>query len=76
MIQVEQLLTALGGAVNITSLEPCITRLRIQVSDVTAVDDTALRQAGAFGVVCSGRIVQVIVGPAAEEIAATLDGMR
>lgn len=68
MSKAQKILAALGGRENITSIEPCITRLRVEVKDQTQVDDVALRQSGAFGVVASGSVVQVVVGPDAEEL--------
>ncbi|QPL06137.1 MULTISPECIES: glucose PTS transporter subunit EIIB [Actinomyces] len=62
----------LGGRENITDLEPCITRLRVEVVDQDKVDEEALRATGAFGVVRSGRVVQVVVGPGADELAAAI----
>jgi PTS system N-acetylglucosamine-specific IIB component len=76
MSKAEQILAALGGAANVVAMEPCITRLRVQVGDVGLVDDDSLKDAGAFGVVRSGRIVQVIVGPEADDLAAELDRLR
>lgn len=72
----EQILAALGGNGNVVDLEPCITRLRVEVTDPGQVDESALKQTGAFGVVRSGRIVQVIVGPEADNLAAELEGLR
>jgi N-acetylglucosamine PTS system EIIB component len=72
----EQILAALGGNGNVVDLEPCITRLRVEVTDPQQVDEAALKQTGAFGVVRSGRIVQVIVGPEADNLAAELEGLR
>jgi PTS system N-acetylglucosamine-specific IIB component len=65
----EQILTALGGAANITDLEPCITRLRVEVRDPGRVDEEGLRQTGAVGVVRSGSVVQVVVGSEANQLA-------
>ncbi|WP_169165981.1 glucose PTS transporter subunit EIIB [Cellulomonas taurus] len=76
MSKAEQILAALGGNGNVVDLEPCITRLRVEVTDPQQVDEAALKQTGAFGVVRSGRIVQVIVGPEADNLAAELDGLR
>lgn len=74
MSKAEDILSALGGTANVVELEPCITRLRVQVSDPQLVDETGLKNSGAFGVVRSGRIIQVIVGPEADNLAAELDG--
>ncbi|MFC8599182.1 MULTISPECIES: glucose PTS transporter subunit EIIB [unclassified Isoptericola] len=69
----DDILAALGGSRNVVELEPCITRLRVEVSDPALVDEPGLKASGAFGVVRSGRVVQVIVGPEADELAAQLD---
>ena len=76
MSKAEQILAALGGGDNVVDLEPCITRLRVEVTDPAQVDEAGLRETGAFGVVRSGRIVQVIVGPEADNLAAELEGLR
>ncbi|CAM2871935.1 glucose PTS transporter subunit EIIB [Actinomyces slackii] len=67
-----KIVEGLGGQDNITDLEPCITRLRVEVADQEKVDEEALRAAGAFGVVRSGRVVQVVVGPTADDIASEI----
>ena len=76
MSKAEQILAALGGVNNVVDLEPCITRLRVEVTDPAQVDDAKLKETGAVGVVRSGRVVQVIVGPEADNLAAELDGLR
>lgn len=76
MSKAQQILAALGGQANVVDLEPCITRLRVEVTDPDLVDETGLKATGAFGVVRSGRVVQVIVGPEADSLAAELDGLR
>ena len=67
-----KIVAGLGGQENIADLEPCITRLRVEVVDQARVDEEALRAAGAFGVVRSGSVVQVVVGPTADEIASEI----
>jgi PTS system N-acetylglucosamine-specific IIB component len=69
----EQILAALGGAGNIEDMEPCATRLRTEVTDETLVDDAALKAAGAHGVMRSGRVVQVVVGPEADTLASDIE---
>ena len=76
MTKAEQILAALGGSANVVDLEPCITRLRVEVTDTAQVDEAGLRASGAFGVVRPGRVVQVIVGPEADALAAELDSLR
>ena len=69
MSKAEQILAALGGDSNVVDLEPCITRLRTEVKDAALVDEKALRAAGAHGVITAGSVVQVVVGPEADNIA-------
>ena len=69
MSQAQDILAGLGGNENIDSIEPCITRLRVEVIDPTLIDEKALKQAGAFGVVQVGQTVQVVVGPIADNLA-------
>ena len=68
----EKIVSGLGGRDNISDLEPCITRLCVEVEDQEKVDEDALRAAGAFGVVRSGRVVQVVVGPTADDLASEI----
>ncbi len=72
MSKAEDILAALGGGPNVVDLEPCITRLRVELADPGKVDEAALKEAGAFGVVRSGRVVQVVVGPEADSLAAEI----
>ncbi|QIK83150.1 glucose PTS transporter subunit EIIB [Sanguibacter sp. HDW7] len=76
MSKAEKILTALGGGSNVVDLEPCITRLRVEVTDPSLVDEAKLKETGAFGVVRSGRIIQVIVGPEADDLADELETLR
>lgn len=68
MSKAEEILAGLGGADNIIEIEPCITRLRTEVNDAGKVDEAALKRAGAHGVVRSGNVVQVVVGPEADTL--------
>ena len=71
----EQILAGLGGADNIVEIEACITRLRTEVEDPGKVDETALKRAGAHGVVKSGSVVQVVVGPEADTLADDIEDL-
>ena len=71
----EQILAGLGGADNVVEIEACITRLRTEVEDSGKVDDAALKKAGAHGVVKSGRVVQVVVGPEADTLADDIEDL-
>ena len=70
-----QILAGLGGAANIVDLEACITRLRTEVTDGNLVDEKALKTAGAHGVVRSGNVVQVVVGPEADNLAEDIEDL-
>jgi len=41
----ERIVAGLGGADNIVEIEPCITRLRTEVTDGSLVDEAALKDA-------------------------------
>lgn len=75
MSKAEQILAGLGGADNIIEIEPCITRLRTEVEDGSKVDRAALKAAGAHGVVVSGNVVQVVVGPEADTLADDIEDL-
>ncbi|MGZ4444373.1 MAG: glucose PTS transporter subunit EIIB [Nocardioidaceae bacterium] len=75
MSQAEQLVAGLGGSSNIVEIEACITRLRTQVEDESLVDEAALRLAGAHGILRSGTVVQVVVGPHADTIASDIEDL-
>ena len=72
----EQILSGLGGSDNIIEIEACITRLRTEVEDAALVDQAALKKAGAHGVVVSGTVVQVVVGPEADTLADDIEDLR
>ncbi|MGV9326192.1 glucose PTS transporter subunit EIIB [Streptosporangium sandarakinum] len=69
----DAIIAGLGGASNIIEIEPCITRLRTEVRDVSKIDQAALRAAGAHGVMTTGNVVQVVVGPQADTIAGDIE---
>ena len=76
MSQPRGLVDALGGFNNIVTITPCVTQLRCEVSDSALVDDGALRAAGAHGVVVKGALVQVVVGPMADDVAHQIEALR
>lgn len=76
MSKAEDILAGLGGADNVVDVEACITRLRTEVEDAGQVDQAALKKAGAHGVVVSGTVVQVIVGPEADTLAEDIEDLR
>ena len=59
----KKILAGCGGKGNIVSIDNCVTRLRLEVRDMTAVNDKAIKAAGVAGVIKPGKTsVQIIVG--------------
>lgn len=66
----EIVLAGLGGKENVTSLDNCITRLRLEVKDYTAVDENKIKSAGVAGVIRPNKTsVQVIIGTKVQFVA-------
>ena len=64
------ILDGVGGKGNLTSIDNCITRLRLEVKDYTKVDEKKIKSAGVAGVVRPGKTsVQVIVGTQVQHVA-------
>ncbi|TIH16493.1 PTS glucose transporter subunit IIA [Marinifilum sp. JC120] len=67
----------LGGPANLVNIDSCITRLRLEVKDPSAVNEDGLKRCGAKGVVRVGeKGVQVILGTQAELVAMAMGGMQ
>ncbi|MBC2581609.1 glucose PTS transporter subunit IIA [Clostridium sp. DJ247] len=62
------ILTAVGGKDNVEDLDACITRLRITLKDLKAVDTSMLKETGAAGILQIENSVQIIYGTEAEKI--------
>ncbi len=57
-------LAAIGGKGNVANVDYCATRLRFEVKDSTAVDEKAVKAAGAAGVIRPSKTAcQVVIGP-------------
>ncbi|EPH7219716.1 TPA: N-acetylglucosamine-specific PTS transporter subunit IIBC [Serratia marcescens] len=64
---------AIGGSDNLTGIDACITRLRLNVKDSALVNDALAKRLGASGVIrLNKQSVQVIVGTRAELIASAM----
>ena len=56
-------LEGVGGKDNVTSIDNCITRLRLEIKDYTKIDEKKIKSAGVAGVIRPSKTdVQVIVG--------------
>lgn len=64
------ILEGIGGKANVASIDNCITRLRLEIKDYTAVDEKKIKSAGVAGVVRPGKnSVQVIIGTKVQFVA-------
>ena len=64
------ILEGVGGKENVTSIDNCITRLRLEIKDYTAVDEKKIKSAGVAGVIRPGKnAVQVVVGTKVQFVA-------
>ena len=65
-----QYIAAVGGSDNLTGIDACITRLRLNVKDSALVNENMAKRLGASGVIRLNKTsVQIIVGFVAEKIA-------
>jgi PTS system N-acetylglucosamine-specific IIC component len=68
--RIAAMVSALGGAANLVSVDACTTRLRLVVADEGLVQADRLKELGAHGVIRSAaNAVQVVVGPTADQVA-------
>ena len=58
-------LEGIGGKENVTSIDNCITRLRLEIKDYTKVDEKKIKSAGVAGKTS----VQVIIGTQVQHVA-------
>ncbi|PJN88786.1 N-acetylglucosamine-specific PTS transporter subunit IIBC [Bacillus sp. mrc49] len=67
----------LGGDVNVVSVDNCVTRLRVEVEDMEAVDQSKIKSTGIAGInVVGPQSIQVIVGPQVQFIAEEIEKIR
>lgn len=72
--QAAYVIEGLGGAANIENVENCMTRLRVQVTDISAVKDKEwFKPTGAAGLVVKGNNIQIIYGPKVMKMRAAVD---
>lgn len=63
-------LEGIGGPENVTSIDNCITRLRLEIKDYTKVDEKIIKSAGVAGVIRPSKTsVQVIIGTQVQFVA-------
>src|SRR5699024_12131002 len=69
-IKAAKIYEGLGGDENVTSVDYCTTRLRLEVNDMDKVDEAKIKSTGVPGVHIVGKhSIQVIVGTTVQFIA-------
>jgi PTS system N-acetylglucosamine-specific IIC component len=64
------IMEGVGGKENLSSIDNCVTRLRLEVKDYTKVNEKKIKSAGVRGVVRPGKTsVQVIIGTQVQFVA-------
>ncbi len=67
----------LGGDENVTSVDNCVTRLRIEVKDMNAVDQHKIKSTGIPGINIVGpQSIQVIIGTQVQFVADEIEKIR
>lgn len=67
----------LGGDANVTSIDYCATRLRLEVKDMNAVDQQKIKSTGVPGInVVGPQSIQVIVGTNVQFVADEIEKIR
>lgn len=72
----EIILEGLGGKDNVMILDNCITRLRLDLRDLSLVDDAKIKSAGISGIIRPGKnSIQVVVGTKVQFVADAMKRM-
>ncbi|MBM6613270.1 PTS transporter subunit EIIBC [Desemzia sp. RIT804] len=73
----EIILAGLGGEENVASIDNCATRLRLEVKDMSVVNDAKIKSAGVAGInKVSDRNIQVIVGTEVQFVADEMSKLK
>ena len=64
------ILQGVGGKENVTSIDNCVTRLRLEIKDQAKVNENVIKSAGISGIIRPGKTsLQVIVGTQVQFVA-------
>ena len=75
--QAEEIYAALGGDENVTSIDNCATRLRLEVKNMDSVDQEKIKATGVAGIHVTGaESIQVIIGPNVQFVADEMKKLR
>ncbi|MBW8351944.1 N-acetylglucosamine-specific PTS transporter subunit IIBC [Bacillus sp. IITD106] len=76
-IMAARIYEGLGGDANVTSVDNCITRLRVEVKDMNAVDQEKIKATGVPGInIVGSNSIQVIVGTQVQFVADEIEKIR
>ncbi|MFD1430320.1 N-acetylglucosamine-specific PTS transporter subunit IIBC [Lacticaseibacillus mingshuiensis] len=77
MRQAKQIYAALGGFENLTEVDNCTTRLRLQLSDTNKINEGAIKHSGAAGVnKIDDHNLQIIIGTEVQFVADALSKLE
>ncbi|NQD68140.1 PTS transporter subunit EIIB, partial [Bacillus haikouensis] len=72
-----EIYAGLGGDENVTSVDNCVTRLRVEVKDMEAVDQQRIKATGVPGINIVGtNSIQVVVGTSVQFVADEVEKIR
>lgn len=72
-VDIARLLCGLGGSSNLTLIDNCITRLRLEIADMKNITESEIKAAGAKGIMKIGeKGLQVIIGLNVQSVADAL----
>lgn len=75
-VKASVIIEGLGGADNIEEVDSCMTRLRVNVHDLSKINEEILRKTGSSGIVYPGENeIQIVYGPAVTMIKKTIKKM-
>lgn len=66
--RIKNFIEGLGGAQNIEVVNNCFTRLRIDVKDISLVDEDIINKSQNSGIVKKGKNVQIIIGLTVQKV--------
>jgi N-acetylglucosamine PTS system EIICBA or EIICB component len=76
-VMATEIYAGLGGDDNVTSVDNCITRLRVEVKEMDAVDQARIKATGVPGLhVVGENSIQVIVGTSVQFVADEIERIR
>ena len=75
--QAKKIYAALGGADNLTVIDNCTTRLRLQLKDTNTINEAAIKRSGAAGInKLDDHNLQIIIGTEVQFVADALSQLK